>query len=269
VPADDVAALMDRLRRRDLPWRDRRRIFVETLANRLERPKGEVSQAAAQVWPRTTAPQVLRRLRNRRFLNDLGAERDLVDQWLAGPEDGALTDEVRSRFEGVRARYAHVIVDEAQDLTLLQLRAVQRRADGLTLVGDDAQRRGRHGIGLRRAASRLGVHLEQMDTAYRMSAEIAEWLNGWATRHGIDAVPLVGIRPTGVEVRGASDVALARSELEQRWSNVATITGEDVWVHKGIEYDGVVVDATTMTAPEIYLAASRAAHELVLVGVEA
>ena len=42
-----------------------------------------------------------------------------------------------------------------------------------------------------------------------------------------------------------------------------------MWAHKGIEYDGVVVDATDMTAPEIYLAASRAAHELVLVGLAA
>ncbi len=221
------------------------------------------------MWPRTTAAQVLRRLRNRRFLVELGADADLVDEWLHGSEDGALTDEVRSRFEGVRARYAHVIVDEAQDLTLLQLRAVQRRSDGLTLVGDDAQRRGRHGIGLRRAAALLSVELEQMDTAYRMSAEIAAWLNQWASRHEIDAVPLVGIRPTGVEVRTSTDVAGAQHDLEQRWANVAAITADDVWVHKGIEYDGVVVDATAMTAPEIYLAASRAAHELVLVGVAA
>ena len=269
VAADEVAALMGRLRSRDLPWRDRRRIFVETLARRLDRPAAEVSQAVVPVWPRTTAAQVLRRLRNRRALVELGADADLVDEWLAGGEDGALTDEVRSRFEGVRARYAHVIVDEAQDLTLLQLRAVQRRADGLTLVGDDAQRRGRHGIGLRRAAALLHVDLEQMDTAYRMSAEIAEWLNRWAVRHDIDAVPLVGIRPTGVAVHTSTDVDRAQRDLEQRWSNVAAITAEDVWVHKGIEYDGVVVDATAMSPPEIYLAASRAAHELVLVGVAA
>jgi DNA helicase IV len=264
VPAEDVAALMARL-----PWRDRRRIFVETLARRLDRPSAEVGQAVGKVWPRVTAAQVLRRLRNRRSLAELGADADLVDEWLAGGEDGALTDEVRSRFEGVRARYAHVIVDEAQDMTGLQLRAMQRRADGLTLVGDDAQRRGRHGIGLRRAAALLDVDLEQMDTAYRMSAEIADWLNGWAVGHDIDAVALVGIRPTGVHVRGADDVETARNDLEQRWSNVTSIGADDVWVHKGIEYDGVVVDSKGMTAAEIYLAASRAAHELVLVGVPA
>ena len=41
-------------------------------------------------------------------------------------------------------------------------------------------------------------------------------------------------------------------------------TGE-VWTHKGIEYDAVVVDTTDMDAAEVYLAASRAAHELVIV----
>jgi DNA helicase IV len=38
-----------------------------------------------------------------------------------------------------------------------------------------------------------------------------------------------------------------------------------VWEHKGVEYDAVVVDAEQLTREEIYLAASRAAHELVVV----
>jgi DNA helicase IV len=165
----------------------------------------------------------------------------------------------------VPARYAHVIVDEAQDLTLLQLRAVMRRSNGVTLVGDDAQRRRASGIGLRRAADLLDVGLEQMATAYRMSAEIADWLNDWAATHGIDAVELVGIRPTGVAVGSAAGAAAAEHDLATRWPNVAVITAEDVWIHKGIEYDGVVVVTAGMSAAEVYLAASRAAHELVLV----
>jgi DNA helicase IV len=173
---------------------------------------------------------------------------------------------VRARFEGVPARYSHVIVDEAQDLTLLQLRAVMRRSTGLTLVGDDAQRSNPAGLGLRRAAELIDVDLEQMDTAYRMSAEIADWLNEHARRHRIDAVELVGIRPTGVSVGRGRDVADAAGALQARWSNVAVIGRDDVWNHKGVEYDAVVVDATDMDASEVYLAASRAAHELVVVG---
>ena len=83
------------------------------------------------------------------------------------------------RLAQERTEYAHVIVDEAQDLTLLQLRAMMRRAEGVTLVGDDAQRRRASGIGLRRAAELLETGLESMATAYRMSAEIADWLNDY------------------------------------------------------------------------------------------
>jgi DNA helicase IV len=267
VPEDVVAETIERVSARDLPWRDRRAIFVENLARRYEVAPGEVSRAATSVWPRMTTAQVLRRLRNRRALAELGADPDLVDAWLAGPSDGALADEVRARFEGVPARYGHVIVDEAQDLSLLQLRAVMRRADGVTLVGDDAQRRGGRGIGLRRAASILGVDLAQMDIAYRMSAEIADWLNEWARDHRVDAVPLVGIRPTGVPVTRAPDRDAAHRQLTARWENVAVIGAEDVWGHKGVEYDGVVVDTRGMDDAEVYLAASRAAHELALVGL--
>jgi DNA helicase IV len=267
IREDEVAELVDRLVERDLPWRERRKVFVQQLANRHGMRPGQISDAAAKAWPRVSAAQVARRLRNRRSLDELGVDEDLAAAWLAEGEDGVLLDEIRSRFEGVRSRYGHVIVDEAQDLTLLQLRAVQRRSDGLTLVGDDAQRSNPRGIGLRRAAALLDVGLEQMDTAYRMSAEIASWLNGWADQHHIDAVPLVGIRPTGVEVGRAAKAGPALEGLRARWSNVARIDHDDVWSHKGVEYDGVVVDATGMDASEIYLAASRAAHQLVLVNL--
>jgi hypothetical protein len=99
-----------------------------------------------------------------------------------------------------------------------------------------------------------------------MSAEIADWLNAHATAHGIDAVPLVGIRPTGRPVRTAPDADAALAELTGRWANVAHIAAGEVWGHKGIEYDAVVVEPAGMTPHEVYLAASRAAHELVVVG---
>jgi hypothetical protein len=262
----EVAELIDRLATRELPWRDRRKVFVDTLARRHELKPGAVSETALAVWPRLTTTQVWRQLRNRAGLTELGVDPDLIDAWLAVDGDGALADEVRARVEGVPARYSHVIVDEAQDLTRFQLRAVMRRSPGLTLVGDDAQRRRRTGVGLREAARILDVDLEQMAIAYRMSAEIADWLNGFARDHRIDAVELIGIRPTGNLVREipTTDVGRAEADLCSRWSNVAVIRADEVWIHKGIEYDGVVVERHGMTAPEVYLAASRAAHELVL-----
>lgn len=275
VSEDEVRELLARVAERSLPLRDRRRVFVDLLANRHGVRPGDVSKAAADVWPPVTTAQVLRRFRNRTVLRDLGVPEDLVEAWLVDPDDGALADEVRARVEGVPATYGHVIVDEAQDLSLLQLRAVQRRSRGVSLVGDDAQRSTPHGLGLRDAARRLGVAPVEMATAYRMSAEIADWLNDHAAAHGIDAVELVGIRPTGVAVHelvaepGRDDptatVAAAADDLRARWSNVATITAADTWSHKGVEYDAVVVDSAGMDPAQVYLAASRAAHELVVV----
>lgn len=257
------------LRSRAIPYREQRKAFVAMLANRHGLKPGDISKAAIDVWPATTSTQALKRLRSRAVLTDLGAEPDFIDAWLAQPSDGALADEVRARFEGVPSTYGHVIVDEAQDLTLLQLRAVQRRSTGLSLVGDDAQRSNPRGLGLRGAAEILGVPTAEMTTAYRMSAEIADWLNAHAADHGIDAVELVGIRPTGVPVNEIDPadqvVERATKDLCSRWPNVAVITVEDAWSHKGVEYDAVVVDTAGMNPSEVYLAASRAAHELVVV----
>ncbi|QXC60230.1 AAA family ATPase [Aquihabitans sp. G128] len=270
IRLDEVTEAVARIRGRAIPYRDQRKAFVAMLANRHGLKPGEVSRAAVDVWPAVTSAQAVRRLRNRAVLEALGADADLVDAWLAVKADGALADEVRARFEGVPATYGHVIVDEAQDLTLLQLRAVQRRSTGLSLVGDDAQRSNPNGLGLRAAAELLGVPTAEMTTAYRMSAEIARWLNDHAADHGIDAVELVGIRPTGVAVGEPEPapevVAAAEADLRSRWENVAVITVEDTWSHKGVEYDAVVVDTQGMDPSEVYLAASRAAHELVVVG---
>ncbi|MCU1370746.1 MAG: putative ATP/GTP-binding protein [Ilumatobacteraceae bacterium] len=269
IRVDEVRELMDRIAGRSIPWRDRRKAFVNRLANAHGLKVGEVSKAAAEVWPPLSTDQVMRRLRSRPLLTELGMDAELLDDWLRDPVDGALLDEVRARVEGVPATYGHVIVDEAQDLSLLQLRAVQRRSAGLTLVGDDAQRSSPHGLGLRGAAARLDVDPAEMATAYRMSAEIAGWLNEHAAAHGIDAVELLGIRPTGVEVAeepGDRPAAEARHrELAEQWPNTALITADDTWSHKGVEYDAVVVDTDGMDAPQIYLAASRAAHQLVIV----
>lgn len=265
---DDVAALADRILERGLPWRDKRKVFVEVLANRLERKPAAVRAAIKDIWPAWTTTQLRKKLRSRSFLEAHGAPPDLIERWLDSDDDGALADEVRARVEGIPVTYGHVIVDEAQDLTLLQLRAIERRSDGVTFVGDDAQRSNPQGLGLRAIADHVGVTPEVMATAYRMSAEIADWLNDHAAAAGIDAVRLVGIRPTGVAVRelprpDADPDALAR-DLGSRHENVAVITVDDTWVHKGVEYDAVVVDAADMSPSEIYLAASRAAHELVV-----
>lgn len=261
---------MDRVGARELPWKEQRKVLIQVLANKHDLKAGDVSKAIAAVWPARTPAAALADLKRRKTLESLGAPSDLIDTWLADPTDGALIDEIRARFEGVPALYGHVIVDEAQDLDYFQLRAVQRRSAGITLVGDDAQQSVPRGLGLRVAADRLNVEVSELTTAYRMSAEIADWLNSHAARHRIDSVELVGIRATGVEVvettGGIDAVARHQRALGKRWPNVAVITVSDVWTHKGIEYDAVVVVSDGMDPRQVYLGASRAAHELVVVG---
>ena len=64
------------------------------------------------------------------------------------------------------------------------------------------------------------------------------------------------LRPTGTPVRevGPADVERVEADLRGRWANVAVIRADEVWFHKGIEYDGVVVERAAMTPAEVYLA---------------
>jgi hypothetical protein len=58
--------------------------------------------------------------------------------------DVALLDEAEVLINGMGMRYAHVVVDEAQDLSPMQLRSVRRRSrnGSVTVVGDLAQSTG-------------------------------------------------------------------------------------------------------------------------------
>src|SRR5207247_9671494 len=57
--------------------------------------------------------------------------------------DLALLDEAQALIIGPPTRYGHVIVDEAQDLTPMQLRMIGRRTAGaFTILGDVAQATG-------------------------------------------------------------------------------------------------------------------------------
>ena len=104
-------------------------------------------------WPPSPPDKLVRQLLGSRaalaeaadgILDD--DEQRLLVRRGAGWSDGdvALLDEARALLETPPHAYGHVIVDEAQDLTPMQLRAVARRArDGsLTMLGDLAQATG-------------------------------------------------------------------------------------------------------------------------------
>lgn len=264
VPPEAAASILDRVATSRLPWRKKRAGVVSGLARFADASDAKVRDAAAVLMPPMSAKQAWKRLRNRATLTTCGLSGDEIDQWLAVDDDGPLRDELKARFEQAPMQYSHVIVDEAQDLTLMQLRAVERRAKGLTFVGDDAQQSVDGAIGLVNIGARLDVEPTELATAYRMSAEIADWLNELADDTDLPAVRLIGIRPTGTAVVRDEAFGAAQARLGDTYGNWKTLRKGDVWNHKGIEYDAVLVDATDMSAAELYLAASRAAHELVV-----
>ena len=93
--------------------------------------------------------------------------------------DVALVDEARALLAEAPRAFGHVIVDEAQDLTPMQLRAVARRATGgsLTILGDIAQATGPVAYDTwEEVLAHLpgDAEVEELRHAYRVPAEIME-----------------------------------------------------------------------------------------------
>ena len=118
----------------------------------------QVDAALDRVWPSLTSAVFLRELlgsRDRLFeaaghaftaeeagrLYRQSADRVSEETW--SDADVALLDEAEALINGEPSRYRHVVVDEAQDLSPMQLRSLRRRSNGsMTVVGDMAQSTG-------------------------------------------------------------------------------------------------------------------------------
>ncbi|HET6626272.1 MAG TPA: UvrD-helicase domain-containing protein [Nocardioidaceae bacterium] len=131
----------------------------------------------------------------------------LVDENM--PEVTTISDrELNSARTSTRTEddsYAHVLVDEAQDLTPMQWRMVGRRGRSAswTIVGDPAQSSWPVPEEAARArADALGdkpQHGFHLSTNYRNSKEIYDYAAAYAARVGLDADLPNAVRSTGVE----------------------------------------------------------------------
>jgi DNA helicase IV len=189
VEADEVAELLDEAREElglSAAARERFRMnvlrrFYEDYGVRLGgqafrnfeeveralRRDGRLTRFLNRAWPVPKPEQIVRRL------PDLPRSRGWSEA------DLPLLDEVRALIVGPPQQYGHVIVDEAQDLTPMQLRMVARRAGaGFTLLGDIAQATGP--IAYDRWAELLphldggAAQVEELRHAYRVPREIME-----------------------------------------------------------------------------------------------
>lgn len=146
--------------------------------------------------------------------------------------------------------YAHVLIDEAQDLTPMQWRMVGRRGRlaTWTIVGDPAQSSWpvpSESTAARAAA--LGdkpVHEFHLSKNYRNSAEIYDFAADYADRAGLNADLPEAVRRTGVKPS-----VISTSDLEG--SVVAAVTAMAAQVEGTV---GVVASAARQTQVQQWLA---------------
>jgi DNA helicase IV len=214
--------------------------------------------------------------------------------------DLPLLDVARTLLEGPARAYGHVIVDEAQDLSPMQLLMVSRRAvDGsLTMLGDVAQATGPVTYGRWQELEPflpqdLEVRIEELRHAYRVPAEIMDLALPLLDRIAPDVEPPLAYRQGGapprlVRVAEAELVAAAAREAAAFDDGLLAIIGprslveseviEDVYLltppqAKGLEFDHVVVIEPALIVEEggerglreLYVALTRPTKTLVVV----
>ncbi|KRF34744.1 HelD family protein [Nocardioides sp. Soil805] len=128
--------------------------------------------------------------------------------------------------------FAHVLIDEAQDLTPMQWRMVGRRGRtaSWTIVGDPAQ--SSWPVPAESAAARAEalegkqLHEFHLSTNYRNSAEIYEFAAAYAGRVGLDADLPEAVRRTGEAPRELPDTPDLESATRAAVSEIAaTVQG--------------------------------------------
>ncbi len=215
-------------------------------------------------------------------------------------QDVPLLDEARALLFGAPRSYGHVIVDEAQDLSPMQLLAISRRAvDGsLTILGDVAQATGP--LVYRRwqelepyLPDAAEMKIEELRHAYRVPAEIMDFALPLLDRIAPEVEPPLAYRKGGdpprlVRVGEAELLETALREavaLEDLDGLLAVIVPRSLSVDdsfpfpiltprqaKGLEFDHVVVvepaaitDDGDRGLRELYVALTRPTRTLVVV----
>jgi DNA helicase IV len=291
-----------------LAWRD----FGEI--ERALNAKGFLGRWLDRVWPTVSPDALVRSLLTSRPALEAAAdgvldpdEQRLLRRSRAGfgwsEHDVPLLDEARAVLDEPPRTFGHVIVDEAQDLTPMQLRMVARRAAraSVTILGDIAQATGpvvHDGWqGVLRHLPGEG-EIAELRHAYRVPAEIMELALPLLDRIAPDVEPPLAFRTgaTAPRVEHVAEDRLVATALERALDLareeglLAVILPErlvpDVAAHsayedgipllsprraKGLEFDHVVVVEPALIAEgetglrELYVALTRPTRTLVVV----
>ncbi|HEX6352441.1 helicase [Actinophytocola sp.] len=197
--------------------------------------------------------------------------------------------------------YGHVVVDEAQELSEMDWRALMRRCPSrsMTIVGDLAQRESP--AGARSWAAMLDEYVpnrwayRQLTINYRMPAEVMDVAASVLYTMDNSVQPPKSVRSTGVQPWSRrttpEDLApvvtemVARMEAEVGEGTIVVIAPDGSTLNvdalllppratKGLEFDGVIVvePATIMAGPagtaDLYVALTRATQRLGVVHTE-
>jgi DNA helicase IV len=281
------------------------------------RRKGLLNRVLTRAWPSAEPADVLRRLlttparlheaadgilgddEQRLLLRDR-PRRASAYEWTA--HDLPLLDELGVLLVEPPRRFGHVIVDEAQDLTPMQLRMIGRRAEqgSLTLLGDLAQATGpvpyaRWEEVLSHLPSGDEPTVQELRHAYRVPAEIMELALPLLDRIAPEYEPPVAFRTGGTapRMRRVGEGELLRAAFEEAAALavedglLAVIAPAELVEHaphlvgsafdesvplltpraaKGLEFDHVVVvEPAAMDLRELYVALTRPTRTLVVV----
>ena len=281
------------------------------------RRKGLLNRVLTRAWPSAEPADVLRRLlttparlheaadgilgddEQRLLLRDR-PRRVSAYEWTA--HDLPLLDELAVLLVEPPRRFGHVIVDEAQDLTPMQLRMIGRRAEqgSLTLLGDLAQATGpvpyaRWEDVLSHLPSGDEPTVQELRHAYRVPAEIMELALPLLDRIAPEYEPPVAFRTGGTapRIRRVGEDELLRAAFEEAAALavedglLAVIAPPELVEHaphlvgsafdesvplltpraaKGLEFDHVVVvEPAAMDLRELYVALTRPTRTLVVV----
>jgi DNA helicase IV len=187
--------------------------------------------------------------------------------------DLPLLDEAQALVVGPPSAYGHVVVDEAQDLSAMGLRALARRCPtrSMTVLGDLAQATA---SGAQRSWDDTLAHLGSpataqrvdLDLGYRVPAPIMDFANRLLPTAAPGVTPTASVRVDGrpprlVRTGEAGDelvteLVLVVDELAKRWATVGVVAPDEVRralprdldaqvvrpaEAKGLEFDAVVV----------------------------
>jgi DNA helicase IV len=254
VPAYELAEHIEALRGRDVRYGAGRTMLGQRIAHSVltrmeeagESPDDRVQNAVArsqpvrkavdQSWPAVDPAKLLHALFSspERLAEAadgiLGAEEQELLLWAKPPRsagaarwtaaDVVLLDELADLLERTSS-LAHVVVDEAQDLSAMQLRAVARRCTtgSVTVLGDIAQATtpwatGSWAIALEHLG-KSDAHIEELTQGFRVPREIIEYAARLLPSIAPELAPPTSVRQQtgGLEVIALADEARLERQL--------------------------------------------------------